>query len=31
MPVDVRLDRDGLALEPGAAPRDDPPPDTAPR
>ncbi|MXO67962.1 penicillin-binding protein [Altererythrobacter marinus] len=31
MPVDVRLDRDGLALEPGAAPRDDPPQDTAPR
>ena len=31
IPVDVRLDRDGLALEPGVAPRDDPPQDTAPR
>ncbi|WP_338447435.1 transglycosylase domain-containing protein [Pelagerythrobacter marensis] len=31
VPVDVRLDRDGVALEPGATPRDPPADDTAPR
>nr|WP_082132955.1 transglycosylase domain-containing protein [Pelagerythrobacter marensis] len=31
IPVDVRLDRDGVALEPGTTPRDAPAEDTAPR